>query len=97
MIRIRVSFTEQSLIKRKAKEVGKTQSSYIRELALNKEFKIIRYSEEQRSHYKTLVGIANNMNQVAKKYNQGNRVHGELMNTISVIQILINRLLNDVG
>ena len=93
IFRVRLSFAEQSLIKRKAKEVGRTQSRFVREAALGVEIKLKRFTEEEKEMYRTLVGLANNLNQIAKKYNQGNRMFTELDKTLSAIQIVIDKLI----
>lgn len=94
ILKVRLSFAEQSLIKRKSKEAGRTQSRFVRETALGIEIKLKRFSEEEKQLYKTLVGIANNLNQIAKKYNQGNRMFIELEKTLSATQIAIDKLIN---
>ncbi|MHC1705196.1 MAG: plasmid mobilization relaxosome protein MobC [Tenuifilaceae bacterium] len=93
IFRVRLSFAEQSLIKRKAKEVGRTQSRFVREAALGIEIKLKRFTEEEKEMYRTLVGLANNLNQIAKKYNQGNRMFTELDKTLSAIQVVIDKLI----
>ena len=84
IFRVRLSFSEHALIKRKAKEAGRTASRFVREAALGIEIKPITLNEEEKKQYRILVGLANNMNQIAKKYNQGDRVFLELHKTLEI-------------
>lgn len=94
IFRIRLSFIEHSLIKRKAKDAGRTVSRFVREAALGVDIKPRFFTEEEKQLYKTLVGLANNMNQIAKKYNQGDRIFVELIKTLDNTQVIINKLLD---
>lgn len=93
IFKVRLTFAEQSLIKRKAKEVGRTSSRFVREAALGVEIKPKMLTDEEKQLYRTLVGLANNMNQIAKKYNQGDRVFLELHKTLDSTQKVIDRLI----
>jgi hypothetical protein len=93
IFRVRLSFAEHSLIKRKANDAGLTASRFVREAALGVQIKPKQLTEEQKQYYKTLVGLANNMNQIAKKYNQGDRLFVELGKTLVSTQEVINKLI----
>ena len=93
IFRVRLSFTEHAIIKKKALEAGRTQSRFVREAALGIEIKARRFTEEEKLLYKTLVGLANNMNQIAKRYNQGDRMFSELSKTLISTQIVIDKLI----
>ena len=95
IFRVRLSFAEQALIKRKAKEAGRTQSRFVREAALGVEIKPKRFSEEEKLLYRTLVGLANNMNQIARRYNMGDRMYMELHCVLSDVKAIIQKLLSD--
>lgn len=94
IFRVRLSFAENALIKRKAKDAGRTQSRFVREAALGIEIKPKRFTEEEKLLYKTLVGLANNLNQIARRYNVGDRMYIELDKTLADIRITIQRLLS---
>lgn len=95
IFRVRLSFAENALIKRKAKEAGRTQSRFVREAALGVEIKPKHFSEEEKALYKTLVGLANNMNQIARRYNVGDRMYMELDKVLVEIKILVQRLISN--
>jgi hypothetical protein len=94
IFRVRLSFAEQSLIKRKAKAASLTASRFVREAALGVSIKPRVFTEEEKQLYKTLVGLANNMNQIAKKYNSGDRMFLELTTTLESTKGIIKRLLH---
>ena len=84
---------EHSLIKRKAKDAGRTASRFVREAALGIEIKPKTFTEDEKQLYKTLVGLANNMNQIAKRYNQGDRMFLELQRTIENTHQVIDSMI----
>lgn len=92
IFKIRLSFTENSVIKAKAKTVGLSKSRFVRELALDKEIKTRTFTEEEKRLFIVLVRLSNNMNQIAKRYHQGERIHVELIKTIAETQTLIDKL-----
>jgi hypothetical protein len=93
IFKVRLSFSELSLIKKKAKEVGRTPSRYVRESALGKEIKARQFTDDEKQYYKTMVGVANNLNQIAKKYNSGDRMFFELQKTLESIQFIVDKLI----
>lgn len=95
VFKVRLSFAEHALIKRKAKDVCRTQSRFVREAALGVEIKPKQFTDEEKALYKTLVGLANNMNQIAKRYNVGDIMYLELNKTLIEIRIVIQRLLSN--
>lgn len=66
-----VRFTEQeySIVKNKAEAAGYKLTVYIRQVAINGHV-IARISGEEKQQLKALAGIANNINQMAKKAHQ---------------------------
>jgi len=96
IFKIRLSFTEYAAIKKKAKDSGRTTSRFIRETALGKEVVNRQLTEDEKNNYRLLVGIANNLNQLSKAYNQGSRMHFELLQTLSDVQEIIKNLLKHV-
>jgi hypothetical protein len=66
---VRFTKTEYFVIKQKALRAGMHLTNYIREMALNGTV-IARTSEEERHFIRQLIGISNNLNQLAKKAHQ---------------------------
>jgi len=66
---IRFTKAEYFVIKQKAFKAGMCVTSYIREMALNGNV-TARASEEERHFIRQLMGISNNLNQLAKKAHQ---------------------------
>jgi hypothetical protein len=93
--RIKVSFNfgEISLVKRRARATGRNIARYIREVTLDKEIKLKQLTNEEKELYKAMVGIANNVNQIAKHYNQGVITHVELLKTHSTLREIIIKLI----
>ena len=93
ILRIRLTFAELALLKRKAKEFGKTTSRFVRESSLGKEIKPKYLSDEEKQAYKTMAGLANNINQIASKFNQGDRIYFELHESIQELRLLTSKIL----
>ncbi len=66
---VRFSRTEYFIVQTKAVKAGFKVSAYIREVAINSTVKP-RFSEEERQFVRQLIGISNNLNQLAKKAHQ---------------------------
>jgi|SRR6187551_1790397 hypothetical protein len=66
---VRFTKAEYYVIKQKALKAGIRVTTYIREMALNGSVKA-RTSEEERHFIRQLIGISNNLNQLAKKAHQ---------------------------
>jgi len=66
---VRFTKTEYFVIKQKALKAGMHVTSYIREMALKGNV-TARASEEERHFIRQLIGISNNLNQLAKKAHQ---------------------------
>ena len=94
-VKVSFSFGEFSLIKQKARACGRTTARYIRDIALEKEIKLKQFSPEEKESFRAMVGIANNINQIARRYNQGDIVHVELLKTRESLQLLINSFIKD--
>jgi hypothetical protein len=95
-VTVRFTFTELSTVKMKARETGrKATARYIREAALGMELKVKRLTSEEKELYKAMVGIANNVNQIAKHYNQGVITHAELLKTHSALREIIIKLIGN--
>ncbi len=66
---VRFSRTEYFIVQTKAAKAGIKVSAYIREVAVNATIKP-RLNEEERQFVRQLIGISNNLNQLAKKAHQ---------------------------
>ena len=66
---IRFTKAEYFLIKQKASKAGTCITTYIRDMALNGNV-IAKLNEEERQFVRQLIGISNNLNQLAKKGHQ---------------------------
>jgi hypothetical protein len=67
---LRLTKAERFIIKNKAHKAGIAITAYIREMAIHGKV-IARLSEEEGQFVRELVGISNNLNQLAKKANTG--------------------------
>lgn len=68
---VRFTKTEYFIIRQKASKAGIKASAYIRQIAIN-EVVMNRLSEEERQFVRQLVGMSNNLNQLAKNsYKEG--------------------------
>jgi hypothetical protein len=98
VIKIRTTRIEEILLKAKAKAVGLPVSKYLRQLGLGEDIPIRidkRFSPEEKEQFRTLTGLANNMNQIAKKYNQGDRQHVELVRVLAQVDQVIKKIMHD--
>lgn len=78
----------------RAHDAGVSRSEYIRECFLNGHVKG-RLSEEHAAHVRNLCGMANNLNQLARRANAGG-FYGEL-DDCKVAVARIHELLNKIG
>ena len=87
---------EEVILKNKAKSHGMTVSRYMRELALGHEVAIKtdkRFTQDEKEQFRILAGVANNLNQVAKKYNQGQMLHTELLRVLQLVEQSIKNIM----
>ena len=96
IFKVRLSFTEYAAIKKKAKAAGRNPSRFMREASLGIDIIPRQLTEEEKQNYRVMAGLANNLNQIAKAYNQGNRMHFELQEVLSEIRMIIKKLISDV-
>ena len=70
-IRASVRFTrpEYFIVKEKARKAGMATSTYLRQLAIHAQV-TSRLNEEERHFVRQLIGMANNINQIAKSCHQ---------------------------
>ena len=61
--------TDYETLKAKSRKVGKRMAEYIRESALHSKV-VLPHTEEDMQTYRSLVGMANNLNQLAKRSHQ---------------------------
>lgn len=96
VIKIRTTRVEEAVIENKARSCGMTVSRYIRELALGHDVAVKtekRFSQDEKDNFRILSGIANNLNQIAKKYNQGERIHTELLRVLQLVETSIKNIM----
>ncbi|MDQ2719449.1 MAG: MobC family plasmid mobilization relaxosome protein [Bacteroidota bacterium] len=67
---LRLTKAERYIIKNKAVKAGMAVTAYIRQMAIHGKVSA-RLSEEEGQFVRELVGISNNLNQLAKKANAG--------------------------
>ena len=63
---VRFTKAEYFIVQQKASKAGMKLTTFIREMALNGKV-IAKISEEERQFVRQLIGISNNLNQLAKK------------------------------
>ena len=66
---VRFTRTEYFIVKEKASKAGITTSTYLRQLAIHAQV-TSKLSEEERQFVRQLIGMANNLNQLAKSCHQ---------------------------
>lgn len=91
-IKVSFSFSEQAVIKQRANATGRTPARFIREGILDRELKLKQFSPEEKQVFISLTGVARNLNQIAKKYNQGDNSQIELDLMIVQIKNIIDKL-----
>ena len=58
ILRVRLTFIENALIKSRAKAVGLTKSRFVRQIALGSEIKLKQFTEEEKQLFRVLAGLA---------------------------------------
>ena len=91
-INLKLTEADFNRIREKAEKLGMKATQYVREMVLKGSVKS-RFTLEELDLMRKLAGIANNLNQVAKKANQA----GYIMEAIEIMKIMnqIKRMLND--
>lgn len=98
IIKIRTTRVEEVLLKAKAKSVGLPVSRYLRQLGMGADIHIRIdkcFNAEEKEYFRMLAGLANNINQIAKKYNQGERMHIELVRMLGQVEQIIKKIMHD--
>jgi mobilization protein NikA len=88
---VRFSKTEYFIVQTKADKAGLKISAYIREVAINTEIKP-RLSDEERQFVRQLIGISNNINQLAKTAHKEGLVSA--LQYFEIFKIAIDDFLN---
>lgn len=93
---IRFSKNEYFIIKEKAAKAGVKTSEFIRQAAIYSTIKT-RLTEEERHMVKALVGMANNLNQMAKTCHQQNILSAlhQFQSELKQIDTILKKLKND--
>ena len=91
-INLKLTEADFNKIKDKAEKLGMKATQYVREMVLKGSVKS-RFTLEELDLMRKLAGIANNLNQIAKKANQA----GYIMEAIDIMKIMtqIKSILND--
>lgn len=91
-INLKLTEADFNKIREKAEKLGMKATQYVREMVLKGSVKS-RFTLEELDLMRKLAGIANNLNQIAKKTNQA----GYIMEAIEIMKIMtqIKRMLND--
>lgn len=91
-INLKLTEADFNKVREKAEKLGMKATQYVREMVLKGNVKS-RFTLEELDLIRKLAGIANNLNQVAKKANQA----GYLMEAIDIMKIMtqIKKMLND--
>ena len=93
---IRFSKTEYFVIKENAAKSGLKPSEYIRQTAINASVKV-RLTQEEKIMIKALIGMANNVNQIAKACHRENVLQAMFyfQSTIKELDEILKKLKND--
>jgi hypothetical protein len=89
-ITVYCSYTEYLVLKKYAELTRLPVSQYLRTIGLEKEIKPV-LSEEEVLIFRNFVNIGNNLNQMARYLNQGNKPNEELDELLTQFQILLNK------
>ncbi|NDV66918.1 plasmid mobilization protein [Bacteroides sp. 224] len=95
-VNVRLMTTEYYALKGKAKEASLPQTDYIRECILNSNV-LQRMNPEMSDLVRKLSGMANNLNQIAKKANQAGycEIRSEYLYLADSIDNLISKIKDD--
>ncbi len=90
-INLKLTAKDFDLIKETAAKLGMKATQYVREMVLNGKTKS-RFTLEELNLMRKLSGMANNLNQIAKKANQAgfNRVGNEVLVVLEWIKAVFN-------
>lgn len=91
-INLKLTEADFNKIREKAEKLGMKATQYVREMVLKGSVKS-RFTIEELDLIRKLAGIANNLNQIAKKANQA----GYIKEAIEIMEIMlqIKKILND--
>lgn len=91
-INLKLTEADFNKIREKAEKLGMKATQYVREMVLKGSVKS-RFTIEELDLMRKLAGIANNLNQIAKKANQA----GYIKEAIEIMEIMlqIKKILND--
>lgn len=86
--------TEYFLLQAKARASNYKLAVMIREMAINKEIKVVTISEEDRKTIISLIQLGNNINQLARLSHQEGimTVHNQLEDALSSINQILNKV-----
>lgn len=91
-VNVRITVKEQFFLKEQAKIHGLSMVQYIRVRALKNQLPKNKMSGINRELLIELSRVGNNINQIAKKMNQGSPYHSELKQTLYGLDVKLNNL-----
>ena len=90
-VTVRYTKLELKLIEKYAYRSGISVAKFVRLKSLDHQLKL-RLTEEEADHYRKLVGMANNLNQLTKAANSGQVMTIQILKTLEDINSVINKL-----
>ena len=90
-VTVRFTKAEKRLIEKFAERGGLRTAEFIHDRALGHKVRS-RLTEEEVSIYRQLTGLANNLNQLAKRAHQRELLTGEILSTLEGVNTLIGKM-----
>lgn len=91
-VTVRYTKVELRIIAKYADRSGVSKAEFVRAKSLDHQLRN-RMSEEEADHYRKLVGMANNLNQLAHQANSGKLLYNEIIKTLEKVNLTIDKLL----
>ncbi len=83
-LKVRISETDKNKIKENAKKAGLTVSQFSRKMLIDGQINVI-----DQEHKRTIAGIANNLNQIARIANASKNIPSNLMDVLEELSAKI--------
>ncbi len=88
---VRLTLVESKWIEREARRHGLSISDYMRRRSLTHRLKP-RLSEEEQNHYRKLVGMANNLNQLTRAVHNNEALSSQIIKTLEGVNSALEKL-----
>jgi len=88
---VRLTLVESKWIQREARRHGLSISDYMRRRSLTHRLKP-RLSEEEQDHYRKLVGMANNLNQLTRAVHNNEALPSQIVKTLEGVNSALEKL-----